>query len=90
MPLQTFYRLTPKRQKEILDVAFSEFAQYDYQSASVSQIVKNVGMSKGGFYRYFKNKLDLYAFLIDYATKLRLGSLQGMVQETGSLHEFLV
>ncbi len=39
--------------------------------ASLSRIVKNLSVAKGSFYRYFENKLDLYKYLIDYATKVK-------------------
>lgn len=71
MPLSTFFNLDIKRQNEILNVAFEEFALYPYEMASLSRIVKNLDIAKGSFYRYFENKLDLYLYLIDYATKLK-------------------
>jgi AcrR family transcriptional regulator len=71
MPLSTFLNLEPSRQKEILNVAFEEFALYPYEMASLSRIVKNLAVAKGSFYRYFENKLDLYTYLIDYATKMK-------------------
>ncbi|MDQ3394144.1 MAG: TetR/AcrR family transcriptional regulator [Bacteroidota bacterium] len=71
MPLSTFLNLDPARQKEILNVAFEEFALYPYEMASLSRIVKNLSVAKGSFYRYFENKLDLYIYLIEYATKLK-------------------
>lgn len=71
MPLITFLNLEPSRQNEILDVAFEEFALYPYEMASLSRIVKNLGVAKGSFYRYFENKLDLYKYLIEYATKIK-------------------
>jgi AcrR family transcriptional regulator len=71
MPLITFINLEPSRQKEILDVAFEEFALYPYETASLSRIVKNLSVAKGSFYRYFENKLDLYKYLVELATKMK-------------------
>ena len=72
MPLQTFKNLSADRQKEILEVCFEEFAVNDYQSASVSHIVRKLGISKGGFYRYFKDKKDLYHYLLDQVMQMRM------------------
>lgn len=79
MPLKTFENLEEKRQQEILDVAYEEFALHSYNTASVSNIVKKLGIAKGSFYRYFKNKLDLYAYLIDHAYKIRMSQLDGLL-----------
>jgi len=70
MPNKTFNNLTEKRKKEIINASFEEFALYDYESASLSRIISNLGLAKGSFYRYFENKLDLYIYLCQYARKL--------------------
>lgn len=71
MPLQTFLNLPEERQKEILDIAFEEFALHEYRVASIGTIVKRLGIAKGSFYRYFENKKNLYFYLLDVASKLR-------------------
>jgi len=35
MPQKTFFNLSEKRRKEIINVSFEEFALYDYESASL-------------------------------------------------------
>ncbi len=46
------------RQK-ILDAALEVFARHGYYSASVSEIAKTAGISKGLMYNYFKSKEDM-------------------------------
>lgn len=70
MPLKTFLNLPENRKKEILNACFEEFAQNDYESASLSRIISNLNLAKGSFYRYFENKLDLYHFLCQFANSL--------------------
>lgn len=72
MYLPTFQNLPGQRKEEILDVCLTEFALHDYQTASVSRIVRDLGIAKGSFYRYFKSKKDLYSYLVYYATELRM------------------
>ncbi len=67
MPEITFYNLTEDRKKEILNVSFEEFALSDYESASLANIIKRLNIAKGSFYRYFKNKSDLYFYLSQFA-----------------------
>lgn len=66
MPLKTFLNLSDTRKKEIINICLEEFALNDYESASLSGIVKKCRLAKGSFYRYFENKKDLYIYLIEY------------------------
>ncbi len=44
-----------------------EFAAKGYKNASTNNIVKKAGVSKGILFYYFKNKKELFLFLVDYA-----------------------
>lgn len=81
MPQQTFNNLKKERQKEIRDIAYKEFALNDYKNASLSNIVKELSLAKGSFYRYFESKLDLYTYLLEYATQLRMSTVNQLIQE---------
>jgi len=72
MPLKTFYNLKEERKAIILKVSYEEFVYNPYKTASVTSIVKHLKLAKGSFYRYFKNKLDLYSYLVQRAHKLKL------------------
>ena len=78
MPLQTFLNLSEERQKEILDVAFEEFALHEYKVASISNIVKKLNIAKGSIYRYFDNKKDLYFYLIQVASEMRFSEIDDL------------
>ncbi len=64
MPNQTFFNLPEEKREQILQVAIDEFADNDYDSASVSRIVARAGIAKGSFYQYFVDKEDLYGYLV--------------------------
>ena len=83
MPLKTFINLSEERQKVILNICFEEFAQNDYDSASLSRIISKLGLAKGSFYRYFENKKDLYFYLSEYAGKLIHVSFSKHLNESG-------
>ncbi|MEM6347692.1 MAG: TetR/AcrR family transcriptional regulator [Bacteroidota bacterium] len=90
MPTPTFERLKAERKAEIRKLALTEFALHAYESASVSRIVKQLGISSNGtFFRYFKTKRDLYFWLMQEATNKRLEYLQSAPAKIGSLREFL-
>lgn len=48
----------------IIDVAYKEFSENDFKKASTNNIVKMAGVSRGLLYHYFKDKEELYEFLI--------------------------
>jgi AcrR family transcriptional regulator len=70
--LSTFTNLPPDRQQAVVMASAEEFALKDYESASLSEIIKRIGIAKGSFYRYFDSKLSLYRYVLNYALQLRL------------------
>jgi len=72
MPKQTFFNLPESKRQAFLEVAIEEFAQNDYNSASVSHIVAHLGIAKGSVYQYFEDKRDLYLYLLDLAVQERM------------------
>ena len=65
MPKQTFFNLPQEKRQTIIDVAIEEFAENGFENASINRMVANSGISKGSFYQYFADKLDLFKHLID-------------------------
>jgi AcrR family transcriptional regulator len=70
--LSTFTNLPTDRQETVVMAAAEEFALKDYESASLSEIIKRIGIAKGSFYRYFDSKLSLYRYVLNYGVQLRL------------------
>ncbi len=81
MPKKTFYNLPNERQQEILTVAYREFTLYEYQTASLSRIIKNIGLAKGSFYRYFSSKKELYFYLLEKATEERFEKVEERIND---------
>ena len=91
MPLKTFENLEEKRKQEILEACFEEFALNTYSSASLSRIIKKLGLAKGSFYRYFKSKKELYSYLLQYSTSRRMREVKEILgSEKKSLYEKMV
>ncbi len=63
MPNQTVFNLPDKKRTKISELAIAEFANADYDNASISNIVKQAKIAKGSFYQYFEDKADLYLYL---------------------------
>ena len=68
---KTFENLTDKRKLEIIEKCLIEFSLKDYKQASLTNVIKELELAKGSFYRYFDTKSHLYMYLIEYCTKMR-------------------
>ncbi len=75
MPYATFFNLPEEKRQNVIDAALEEFALYDYKTASLSRMVEKAGIAKGSMYQYFENKKDLYLFLLDHVSKIKLNYL---------------
>lgn len=65
MPSQTFHNLPADKRERILAAAKKEFSQTSFNDASINQIIKDAGISRGSFYMYFSDKYDLVSVLVD-------------------------
>lgn len=60
MPRPRFKKLDPDKQAKILDAAEEEFLSKGFGGASLNEIMKDLGISKGAAYYYFDDKADLF------------------------------
>lgn len=67
---ETFENLPEDRKIEILQICIEEFAKNGYENTSTNTIVNRLGMSKGLLFLYFKSKMNLYLYLIDYLSEI--------------------
>jgi len=63
MPKNTFLKLNPAKKKLLIDSFLKEFGLKPYDEASLTQVVKSMGIAKGSIYQYFNDKLDLFLYL---------------------------
>lgn len=64
MSLMTAARLE-RRRDDILDAAERVFAEKGYHEAGIADIAEVLGIGHGTFYRYFKNKQDIAANVLE-------------------------
>jgi TetR/AcrR family transcriptional regulator len=76
MPTQTFWNLPTEKRDALVALAVEEFADHDYNTASISRIVARAGIAKGSIYQYFADKRELFLFLIDHATQVMLSAVR--------------
>lgn len=65
MPTKTFFNLADEKQNRIIEAAKDEFLKYSFYDASINRMIKDADISRGAFYMYFKNKEDLFLYLME-------------------------
>lgn len=65
MPNKSFFNLPEEKRQKIINGAFKEFSENTYDKASIFEIAKNADVSRTSIYFYFKDKLDVYQYLIN-------------------------
>lgn len=71
MVKQGFLNLKPAEQSRVIEAALDEFAEKDYEAASLNNIIARAGISKGSMYYYFASKEDLYVYLINHVMEVK-------------------
>lgn len=84
MPKETFYRLKPAKKKALIDAFLEEFSQHLYEDASITSVVKKLGIAKGSVYQYFEDKLDLYLYLKRECEKVKMEYIMHVKRENYS------
>ena len=80
----TFRTLDNRKQQRILSAALTEFATAGYAGASVNNIVKKVGISKGSLFNYFSDKRGLFSLVFEQALNMVKAYLRRVRDETSS------
>jgi TetR/AcrR family transcriptional regulator, cholesterol catabolism regulator len=78
-----------QRRVEILRSAAAAFRRRGYHGASVEEIARDLRMTKGSLYYYFKNKEEILYFCHDYSLDILLDLLARVERETRSPDERL-
>jgi AcrR family transcriptional regulator len=60
MPTSTFYNLEESKRKQIFDACVDEFSLHTFSEASINQIIKAANISRGSFYQYFAEKMEMF------------------------------
>ena len=64
---EKFYSLPEEKRNRIINAGFKVFAKNSYKKSPVGEIAEEAGISKSLLFFYFKNKKELYLFLLKTA-----------------------
>jgi AcrR family transcriptional regulator len=90
MPNKTFENLSDEKKEAVIQAALKEFTVHDYDSASLNDIITEIGIAKGSFYRYFNNKRDLYDYLIEYGLEKKFNYVSKIMNSADDLFDFIL
>lgn len=74
---KTFYNLPYEKRKRITDAVIKEFMERPNEKVSINRIIKTAEISRGSFYQYFDDKVDL----IEIITKTMFEESSNKVKE---------
>lgn len=61
---KTFYNLPTEKQSRVKKAIFCEFTTHPQDKISINRIIKMANISRGSFYQYFDDKVDLIEVVI--------------------------
>lgn len=79
----------PAKRDQILDGAKQVFAANGYDGASMNDITRAAGVSKGTIYVYFNNKEELFAALIQRERERVFNAVGSILEDSKPLEEVL-
>ncbi len=65
MPTETFNKLSVEKKNRILKAALKEFSTSPFSEASIANIIKDAKIPRGSFYQYFKDKEDIFYYILE-------------------------
>ncbi|MDQ6435501.1 TetR/AcrR family transcriptional regulator [Mesorhizobium sp. LHD-90] len=80
----------PAKRKQILEGARRVFINMGFDAASMNDITREAGVSKGTIYVYFNNKEELFEALIEDERKTIFANLYDALEQEGSVRDTLL
>ena len=66
---EKFFNLSEEKRLCIINAGYRVFAENSYKKSPVSEIAAEAGISKSLLFHYFRNKKELYLYLLKYAAE---------------------
>jgi AcrR family transcriptional regulator len=84
MPSRTRQKRADETRKQILDAALQVISKKGYSSATVDEIVRTAGVSKGLAYYYFHSKADMATSILDEGIDNLTNQFETIVSESAT------
>ena len=73
---EKFFALPEEKQRAIINAGYRVFSQSPYKKSPMSEIADAAGISKSLLFHYFRNKKELYLFLLDNCVRVTVEYVQ--------------
>ena len=73
---------------QVYEAAVDAFSQKPYEEASLNDILKAAGISKGSFYHHFGDKFGLYLAMMDRVIQKKIGFFTPLLQRLQDTGDF--
>ena len=83
MPTSIFFNLRPEKQERLLTAAAREFAAQPFHEASINSMIRAAGIPRGSFYMYFRDKEELFQYLVRESTEPLLLAFRELLTRSG-------
>ena len=83
MPTSTFFNLRPEKQERLLTAAAREFAAQPFHEASINSMIRAAGIPRGSFYVYFRDKEELFQYLVRESMEPLLLAFRELLTRSG-------
>ena len=83
MPTSTFFNLRPEKQERLLTAAAREFAAQPFHEASINSMIRAAGIPRGSCYMYFRDKEELFQYLVRESTEPLLLAFRELLTRSG-------
>ena len=83
LPTSTFFNLRPEKQERLLTAAAREFAAQPFHEASINSMIRAAGIPRGSFYIYFRDKEELFQYLVRESTEPLLLAFRELLTRSG-------
>ena len=83
MPTSTFFNLRPEKQERLLTAAAREFAAQPFHEASINSMIRAAGIPRGSFYMYYRDKEELFQYLVRESTEPLLLAFRELLTRSG-------
>ena len=86
MVKKTFSNLSPEKRERITNAVKKEFAENPREKVSINRIIKEANISRGSFYQYFDDKVDLVELLsVNFKKNVMTYAINQLLSNDGNI-----
>ena len=86
MVKKTFYNLSAEKRERITNAVKKEFAENPREKVSINRIIKEANISRGSFYQYFDDKVDLVELLsVNFKKNVMTYAINQLLSNDGNI-----